>query len=91
MPVFRINILFANGKRFMEHHLLDGVELDTYYKRLARLAQRAQVHVVSFDVVQVSEYSREATFMRENKIKRMSRHVPNVQPRPMMNKRRRRL
>lgn len=91
IPVFRINILFAKGKRFKEYHLIDGVELDTYYKRLARLSQRAQVSVVSFYVVQVSEYSREATFMRENKITRMSRHVPNMKPKPMRVIRRRRL
>jgi hypothetical protein len=91
MPVYRINILFANGKSYKEYHLVDGVELDAYYKRLARLAQMSHVPVVSFDVVQVSKFSREATLMRPNNIKRMSRYVPNVQPRKGSSKRRRRL
>gem|GEM_PF-6950141 len=90
MPVFRINILYANRKRYRGHHIVEGVELDTYYKHLFRLAQRASVPIVSFDVVQISESSREATYMRENNLKRMSPYVPNVQPRPSAGKRRRR-
>ncbi len=90
MPVFRINILYANKKRFIEHHLIDGVELDTYYRHVFRVAQKAQVQIVSFDVVQISELSREARFMRENKLTRMSPHVPTPQPRRTTYVRRRR-
>ncbi len=79
MPVFRINILFTNGKRFSGHHLIDGVELDTYYRRLFRLAKATNVPIASFDVVQVSEFSREATFMRDNNLKRMSPYNKNLQ------------
>lgn len=37
-----------------------------YYKRLYRLAHRAQVSIAAFDVVQVSGFSCEATLMRDN-------------------------
>lgn len=62
-----------------------------YYKRLYRLAHRAQVSIAAFDVVQVSGFSCEATLMRDNNLNRMSRCVPNVQPRQKTGKRRRRL
>ncbi len=91
MPVFRINIAFANGKRYKGHHIVDGIELDTYYRHLFRLAQKVPVPIVSFDVVQVSELSREARFMRDNNLKRMSPYVPNVYPTQRTGKRRRRL
>lgn len=89
MPVFRINIVFADRKRYTGHHLVDGVELDTYYRRLFRLVQKAPVPVVSFDVVQVSEFSKEATFMRDNNLKRMTPYVRAVRPKQGMGKRRR--
>ncbi len=90
MPIFRINILFANGKLYKGYHLVDGVELDTYYRHLFRLTQKASIPLRSFDVVQVSEFSREATYMRENNLKKMD-SVPHVQTRPGMVKRRRRM
>lgn len=90
MPVFRINILYTNRKRYRGHHIVEGIELDTYYKHLFRLAKRASVPIASFDVVQISEYSREATYMRENNLKRMSPYVQNVQPKQGTGKRRRR-
>lgn len=90
MPVFRINIVFDNGKVYNEHHLVDGVELDTYYRRLLGLAQKAPVHIVSFDVVQVSAFSPVARVMRDNNIKRMSRYVPKMQPNQARMKRKRR-
>lgn len=71
MPVFRINIVFANRKRFRGYHIIDGIELDTYYRRLFRLAQKGPARIVSFDVVQISELSREAVLMRETNRKRM--------------------
>lgn len=90
MPVFRINIVFNNGKQYKGHHLVDGVELDNYYRHLYRFAQRVSIPIKAFDVVQVSELSSIATFMRKNNIKRMSPHVPNVQPvyRPTYRRRR---
>lgn len=91
MPVFRINIAFANGKRYREHHAVDGIELDTYYRHLFRLAQKVPIPIVSFDVVQISELSREAKLMRDNNLKRMSRHVPTAHPMRGTGKLRRRL
>ena len=91
MPVFRINIVFANRKRYKGYHIVDGVELDSYYRHLFRLTQRVPAPVVSFDVVQVSEFSREAALMRDKNLKRMSPYVSNAQPRPRTAKRRRRL
>lgn len=80
MPIFRINIVFANGKRYNGYSLVEGVELDNYYRHLFRFAQRTRIRIVSFDVVQISEFSREATYMRDNNIKRMSHRVPAMQP-----------
>lgn len=91
MPVFRINIVFAGGKRYKEHHIVDGIELDTYYRHLFRLAKRVNVTIVLFDVVQVSEFSPEAILMRSNNLRRMSRYTPKVFVRQTMGKRRRRL
>lgn len=80
MPVFRIEILFANGEYFKEHHLNDEVDLDTYYRGVFRFAQGKGVPISSFDVVQVSEFSQTATRMRENNIVRLPHKVQKAQP-----------
>lgn len=63
MPVFRINILFASGRRKNGHHLVEGIDLDTYYLDLYESAQKEMGPIVKFDVVQISEHTREAKFM----------------------------
>lgn len=84
MPVFRIDIIFANGKRFNEYRLVDGIELDTYYSRILRLAKRYPVPMKSFDVVQMSEHSLEVKTMRANNANRLSPQTQKPQPIPRM-------
>jgi hypothetical protein len=91
MPVFRIDILFANRKRHKEHHIVDGVELDDYYRHVFRIARMASIPIASFDVVQISEFSVVATFMRNNNIKRMMPNAPTVRPTQGTYRRRRRM
>ena len=90
MPVFRMNIVLANGKRHNGYHIVDGIELDTYYRHLYRLAQRTGVQIVTFDVVQVSEFSCESTYMRNNNLRRMSHLAPTARPMQSTGRRRRR-
>lgn len=91
MPIFRINIVFAAGKRHRSYRRADGIELDTYYQYILRLAQKTRLRIVTFDVVQLSELSPEAKLMRDQNLKRMSPYVPPVYQRQGTVKRKRRL
>jgi hypothetical protein len=91
MPVFRINIVFAGRKGYRGYHIVDGIELDNYYRHLYRHTQKAAVPLVTFDVVQISEYTRVAVYMRANKLTRLEHHTAPSYPRPQTGRRRRRL
>lgn len=78
MPVFRIEVIVLPYKmRFLEHRIVDGVELDEYYLVAQQQAlHRWKQYIHYFEVVAVSEHCTEAKFMRSRNMTRLRKNGP---------------
>lgn len=79
MPVFKVDIIFKNGKHIKEYRIVEDVDLDTYYSAVFLSIESQLATVSGFDVVQLSEFSPVSKFMRSNNHTQMSKAAYKVQ------------
>lgn len=71
MPVFKMSIVRTTEPEIVEFRVQDDVDLDTYYLRLPRAAQKKYRNIASFELVQLSEHSHTAQYLRGRGLTRM--------------------